>query len=375
VVSAVFVLSGCGSVNPAIDAAPSTVDAPDATVNCATGSRACAGQCVSNSSPVWAFDDHACGPLGGSCLTGATCQNGACVTAAAKAILDPAFTANKPVGADLVVAGGALYWGGSAGFSGGCVPTGAGCASGGPLGGYFAGAQKLLATDGGNFLYYYYPMMDEIWVLNRQTTGSHMVTGGVGTANGLAVDTAGNLFFTNAAGHVLVLSGGAGAPAAIVSDGPANAQRLVIVGSTLYYTAWGTGATTGEVRAVPIGGSGTFTQLAVNQAKPTYLTVVDNHVFWTDQGDGTVWSQDIVTPTAMPTQIASGQAQPMGIAADASAVYWVNQGSGDVVKAMLCGGGTVGLASGQSSPAEIAILSGQLYWTAVGANQVMTIPE
>lgn len=350
-----------------------TVDA--ASTECATGSRACAGQCVANTSPVWAFDDHACGVLGGTCLTGATCQNGSCVPAAATAILNKSFTANKPVGSDLVTAAGALYWAGSAGFSGGCVPAGGGCADGGPLANYFGGALKLLATDGGNFLYYYYPNMDEIWVLNRTSTGSQKVTGNVGMANGLAVDTAGNLFFTNAAGQVLVVSGGTAAPAALISSGPANAQRMVIVGSTLYYTAWGSGATTGEVRAVPIGGAGAFTALATNQAKPTYLTVVENHVYWANQGDGTVWSQDITTPTATPTQIANHQSTPLGIAADASAVYWVNQGGGDVMKALLCGGGAIGIASGQSNPTEIVIVSGQLYWSAVGANQVMTIPE
>lgn len=369
--AAFLLLFGCGNVQPTNDAA-SPADAP---LDCSGGSRACAGECVANTSPVWAFNDHACGVLGGACLTGATCRDGACVPAVATGILNQSFTANKPVGPDLIAVAGTLYWGGSAGFSGGCDPAGGGCADGGPLANYFGGAIRLLATDGGNFLYYYYPTMDEIWVLNRTSTGSNKVTGNIGTANGLAVDTAGNLFFTNAAGQVLVMSGGTGSPAALISSGPANAQKLLVVGSTLYYTAWGAGATTGEVRAVPIGGAGMFTRLAANQAKPTYLTVFGNHIYWTNQGDGTVWSQDINTPTAMPVLIANGQSLPLGIAVDASAVYWVNQGSGDVMKALLCDGGTVGIASGQGSPTEIVILGGQLYWTATSANQVMAIPE
>jgi hypothetical protein len=63
------------------------------------------------------------------------------------------------------------------------------------------------------------------------------------------------------------------------------------------------------------------------------------------------------------------------VAADASAVYWVSQGDGKVMKALLCGGGTIELASGQSGATEIVITGGQLYWTAVGANQLMVIPE
>src|SRR6185436_14580593 len=101
---------------------------------------------------------------------------------------------------------------------------------------------------------------------------------------------------------------------------------------------------------------------------------INNHVYWTNQGDGSVWGQDIATPTAMPAQLASGQSTPLGITADSSAVYWVNQG-GDVMKAVLCGGGALRIASNQGRPAEIAILAGQLYWTAVGANQVVTMPE
>jgi hypothetical protein len=368
-------LVGCGSVASTTDAGDANADA---ALICAMGSRACAGQCVANTSPVWAFDDRACGTLGAACLTGTTCQNGSCVPAVADAILDADFTRSKPVGPDLIAAAGALYWSGSAGFSGGCMPAAGGCAGGGPLAGYFGGNLRLPATNGGNFLYYYYPdgtTADEIWVLDRTSTGSRRLVDDVGAANGLAVDAAGNLFFTTAAGRVLVVAGGTAAPAALIETGPANAQKIAIAGSTLYYTAWGSGATTGEVRAVPIGGAGAFTTLASAQAKPTHLTVVDNRVFWTNQGDGTVWSQDITTPAAAPIQIARDQSTPLGIAADASAVYWVNQGSGTVMKALRCGGGTIELASGQNGATDLVILDGHLYWTAVGANQLMTIPE
>jgi hypothetical protein len=53
----------------------------------------------------------------------------------------------------------------------------------------------------------------------------------------------------------------------------------------------------------------------------------------------------------------------------------VNQGSGTVMKALLCGGGTIELATGQNGVTEVVILGGDLYWTAVGGNQLATIPE
>lgn len=378
-----MVVSGCGKVSPSDSPADASGDAVasdsapsvDAELVCASGTRACAGQCAANTSPVWSFNDHVCGPLGGACLTGSTCQNGACVPATVSGILEADYTRFKPVGPELVVAAGALYWGGASGYSGGCDPANGGCATGGPLGGYFAVAIKLLATDGGNFLYFTYPESNELWVLNRMSTGSSKVTGNLGGANGLAVDGAGNVFFTNEAGQVLVLTGGMGAPAALIGSGPAKAQKLVVVGSTLYYTAWGAGATTGEVRAVPVGGAGAFTTLASNQAQPTYLAVFENRIYWTNQGDGTVWTLELGRAGAVPALIATGQNKPLGIAADASAVYWVNQGSGDVMKAMVCGGSVLAIARSQSTPTEIAILGGNLYWTAVGANQVMTMPE
>jgi hypothetical protein len=378
-VTGIVLLIGCGSVASATDAGLAVDAAPaDAELICATGSRACAGDCVDNTSPVWAFDDRACGVLGATCLRGTTCQNGACVAAAANGILRSGFTSSKPVGPELIAAAGALYWSGSAGFSGGCMPADGGCAEGGPLAGYFGGSLRLVATNGGNFLYYYYSdgaNADEVWVLDRTSTASRRLVDNAGIPGGLAVDASGNLFFTTAAGQVLVVAGGTAPPAALISSGPTNAQKIVIVGSTLYYTAWGSAGTTGEVRAVPIGGAGAFTTLAAGQAKPTYLAVVGERVFWTNQGDGTVWSQNIATPTAEPIQIAREQSTPLGIAADASAVYWINQGSGTVMKALRCGGGTIELANGQSGATEIVILGGHLYWTAVGANQLVTIPE
>jgi len=366
-----LLFAACGSVN---NANPDGPPADAAPVMCDAGSRLCAGQCAANDSPVWAFDDHHCGALGGSCQPGNVCQSGTCASATAAGILNTSFTANKHTGPDLLAVAGTLYWTGPQGFSGACAPANGGCAEGGPLTNYFAGNVRLLASTGGNFLYYTYPQMDEIWVLNRTSTGSMRVAGSIGGTQGLALDASGNLFFTNAAGVVGAVAGGVGSPMTLLS-GPPNAQKIIVAGTTLYYATWGSGATTGEVRAVPIGGGGSYTSLGLNQAKPTYLFLSATTLYWTNQGDGTVKSQDVNTPSATPKPIASNQALPLGITADASAVYWVNQGNGTVMKALLCSGEVLPIASGQTTLNEIVIVDGRLFWTDTGADQIVSMAE
>jgi DNA-binding beta-propeller fold protein YncE len=55
------------------------------------------------------------------------------------------------------------------------------------------------------------------------------------------------------------------------------------------------------------------------------------------------------------TTLVSGQSGPFGVAVDSSHLYWTNQGNGTVAEASLDGTGVTTLVSGQNGPAGVAV--------------------
>ncbi len=349
---------------------------PDLTP-CPVGTRICGGSCVATSDPLWSSDDYACGAAGLGCSTGSTCQNGGCVTASA-ANISPSSKGMRNI---LTVNVGKIWWTSSQGVDGNCDPTVAnGCNSTGNLcANYFSGNTGAIAIAGSNM---YYVSLGEspgtIRASNTNCTSSSAIAATDANTINWIISDGTSLFWTDDNGMVMELQNATGTPGALVSSGPAHAQQLALVTSsgvsTLYYAAWGAGATTGEVRAVVLGGT-SYAQLATNQAKPTYLAISGNNIFWTNAGDGSVWMNTRDGTTATAHAIATGQASPMGIVADASAVYWVNNGDGTVMKQPLCGGNAIKLATGQSGPTALASIGNKLYWLAAGANQIATVAQ
>jgi hypothetical protein len=352
---------------------------------CGAGTRMCngTGPCISDSDPLWSMDDHECGSTGGGCLSNSTCLNGSCTGLTITGVLNSSFTNFKPTGPVLITASGNLYWNGSQGFSGACNPAGGGCAGGGAFSCAFGGNITYLATNGGTTMYYVYPKgtgtsgNPEIWEIVNNGS-AHMVTSDTSGINGLVIDPSNDLFWTDDAGNLIELVGGAGSPQALIAAGtgtPPFAVRLKVVGTTVYYAAQGSGATTGEIRAVPIGGGGAYTQLGTNQAMPEDVVVVGNNIYWTNTGDGTVWTNSITaTGPSTAKMIASGQSMPGSITADASALFWANGGT-EVVKLPLCGGAPITIASARNGVGDVVVLNGNVYWTETGANNLFSAPE
>jgi hypothetical protein len=346
--------------------------------------RACHGTCFSTSDPIFGSDDQACGASGGACVTGNTCQNGSCTPLGIVGVLASSYTTVKPTGPNIIAAGHNLYWGGWYGISGGCNPGGGGCAIGGPLGAFSCVSEKItvVASTGGNSAYYviasgtgisHPEIMEEMNACSTQVAAGDTVT-----INGMTMDPGGDLFWTDASGQVQELVGGAGTPQTIIAAGsttPINAAGLVVVGTTVYYAAQGAGATTGEIRAVPIGGGGSFTQLATNQALPQAVVVVGSNVYWIDSGDGTVWSNSITGGPGTAMMIASGQNQPMYLTADASALFWTNAGDNSLVKLPFCASAPIVLATGRNQIGGVALVNNHVYWTEVGANNIFQAAE
>jgi hypothetical protein len=349
---------------------------PDLTP-CPIGTRICGGSCVATSDPLWSSDDYACGAAGLGCSAGSTCQSGGCVAATA-ANINPSSKGMRNV---LVTSGGKIWWTSSMGIDGSCDPTVAnGCdATGNLCAGSFGGNIGAIGIVGANM--FYVSLVESPGTIrtsaNTCPNGSPIAATDPNAINWMASDGT-SLFWTDDNGMVMELLNGTGTPGAVVSSGPAHAQQLAVVKagavSTLYYAAWGAGTTTGEVRAVVIGGT-TFTQLATGQAKPTFLAISGNNIFWTNAGDGSVWMNTLDGSAASARPMATGQSAPMGVVADASAVYWANNGDGTIMKQPLCGGNAIKLAMGQNTPTAIVSISNKLYWLSSGANQIATVAQ
>jgi hypothetical protein len=365
------------SASPADLSPAADLTAPADLSECSAGNRRCAGGCAATSDPIWLSDDYACGGAGLGCAAGSTCQNGGCVAANPASI----GASSKAMGNVLIVNNGRIWWASGMGIDGACDPTVAGgCNTSGNLcTGWFGGSAGTMAIAGGSL--YYVSLVTGPGSIRKMAidcSGSSPVAQTDPNAINWMTSDGASLFWTDDNGMVMEWLNATGTPGIVISSGPTHAQQLQVVTagavSTLYYAAWGAGATTGEVRAVPVGGT-SFVQLATNQAKPTFLAIAGNNIFWTNSGDGSVWANTLDGNAGSAHAVATGQASPMGIVADASAVYWVNNGDGTVMKQPLCGGDAIVLASGQSGPTAIVAIKNNLYWLAAGANQIMTVPQ
>ncbi|HEX4456947.1 MAG TPA: hypothetical protein VIA18_03210 [Polyangia bacterium] len=340
---------------------------------CASGSRLCAGDCVVTSSTVWSSDDYACGAAGLICSAGSTCQAGACATATAASI----NAYSKGTLSDIMfVTGNTLYWTDNMGIDGDCNPAVTNNCYTGGCGDYYSGNTGAIAVVGGT-LYYVSPASGAIHGTPDTCNGSQSVVYTDPNAIDFMATDGKSLFWTDDNGALMEWLNVSGTPGALVPTGPAHAQQLQVVTAgattTVYYAAWGTGTTTGEIFAVPVGSGATA--LATNQAKPTFLTVAGNSIYWTNSGDGSVWTNTLTGNATTAHAIATGQSSPMGIVADTSAVYWVNNGDGSVMKQPACGGAAIKIASGQSAPTALVSINNNLYWLAAGNGTVDTIPQ
>lgn len=109
--------------------------------------------------------------------------------------------------------------------------------------------------------------------------------------------------------------------------------------------------------------------LASGQRRPYSVAVDATHVYWTNQGDGTVMKCALTGCDDHPTTLATGQNNPYGVAVDATHVYWVTYGGGTVMKCATrgCDDRPTTLASKQSIPRSIAVDGTHVYWTNGGS--------
>jgi len=150
---------------------------------------------------------------------------------------------------------------------------------------------------------------------------------------------------------------GAGSPHGLVF-GQGTPWGVAVDGSHVYWANEGSG--TIDEAALTGGAASLLVRDAID---PAGVAVDASHIYWANfLPVGTIMEADLPNG-GNPHSLVSEQGFPAGVAVDAGHIYWANQGAGTIMEADLPNGGNPhALVSGQDSPAGVAVDSGHIYW-------------
>jgi hypothetical protein len=138
----------------------------------------------------------------------------------------------------------------------------------------------------------------------------------------------------------------------------AATARLAGTGAPAGHLYWANDA--GTISEVPLAG-GPATTLVTGQNGPVGVAVDSSHIYWADNGAGTI-DETNRDGTGGVTTLVTGQNYPVTVAVDSSHIYWANYLAGTINEAPLAGGPATTLVSGQTHPQGVAVYGSYLYW-------------
>jgi hypothetical protein len=109
---------------------------------------------------------------------------------------------------------------------------------------------------------------------------------------------------------------------------------------------------------------------------PSGVAVDSSHVYWANEGSGTiVWDTPDGNVHNQHT-IVTGQNRPVGVAVDSSHLYWANAGdpgqsNGTIMEANLDGSDPHPLFQDQNDPSDVAVANGVLYWSSFDGGTIL----
>lgn len=127
------------------------------------------------------------------------------------------------------------------------------------------------------------------------------------------------------------------------------------------------------VMSSPLG-SGVQTTLASGQNIPSAIAVDGVHVFWANEGDGTIRRAEKDTGANL-VELASSAPGSRGLAVDLTHVYWTNLETGTVSRVPKDGGSIEVLCTGQGGPYGVALDDEAVYWVNQKDDEVMRFPK
>ncbi len=150
------------------------------------------------------------------------------------------------------------------------------------------------------------------------------------------------------------------------ASGQDSPLGIAVVDNTVYWTNEGSSGTVMAQNTLMEGP----VVLAAGQAFPRWITATSNEVFWTNYAggsQGTVMRMVLTSPTSgFPYVVAKDQGGPDGIAIDPQHVYWANFASGsNVARANKNGSEFSVIAPNQDNPSGVAVDDSRVYWTSL----------
>ena len=172
--------------------------------------------------------------------------------------------------------------------------------------------------------------------------------------------------------HRAPLAGAAGAPTDWAASS-GEVDTLVVTESQVWWLSTSTGVVAHENKQPNIATVGSFFREGL--PSPIGLAVDDGLVFWTTQGDGSLWSQSTAALADPVALIADDGAGPARIALDATTVFWVGQADGTIRKVPRGGGDPTLLGSGASGGSFLTAAGTHVYYSNDDAGEVLTVPK
>ncbi len=113
------------------------------------------------------------------------------------------------------------------------------------------------------------------------------------------------------------------------------------------------------------------TELAIDQAEPSYLALDSTFVYWSNTSGGII--QRVPKSGGTIETVANSLGAPTALALDDTRVYWINSGTGQIMRADKVGTGLQQLAGAQGVPSDIALSADTVFWAVTADNEIRSV--
>lgn len=129
----------------------------------------------------------------------------------------------------------------------------------------------------------------------------------------------------------------------------------------------------GEVVVASVRGDAPLRVLAHGQSRPYAVTMDATHVYWANEGDGTL--ARVSREGGEVEILVRGQSWPVGTLVDETHLYWLDRTAGAIQRIPKNGGEPQWLAKPSVGSLAMAFGGTYLYWTSTEDSRVMRVPK
>lgn len=130
---------------------------------------------------------------------------------------------------------------------------------------------------------------------------------------------------------------------------------------------------TGEIVNASVRGDAPLRVLASGQARPYAVTMDATHIYWANEGDGTL--ARVSREGGTVEVLVRGQTWPVGVLLDETHLYWLDRTAGVIQRLPKSGGVPQWLAKASVGSYSTAIDGTHVYWTSSEDSRVLRVPK